>query len=240
MSSALLQPRESGPVLRKIPGVTVGRPAPDLRGGGGPCRSRSAGCDEVLPDGGLPRGAVVELASPYGLATATSIALAACASAQAEAKLRGGEGTAGAWCAWIEPAPRGDGAADQPLRARGGAGGRRSRAPPGDPPAPDALARVAVRVAESRVFSVIVIDLAGVPGRRPRLAARPLGEPGAPARHGGRGAGDHRAPPHRRPRAAALAAAGGAAPRGRARRDRPAPGSPSPRTAAAAWRRPGR
>src|SRR6185436_1436597 len=33
-------------------------------------------------------------------------------------------------------------------------------------PTPDALARVAVRTAASRVFSVIVIDLAGVPGRR--------------------------------------------------------------------------
>ena len=59
--------------------------------------------DEMLPGKGLPRGAVVELATPSGLACATSIALAACASAQAEAKLRGGEQAAGAWCAWSSP-----------------------------------------------------------------------------------------------------------------------------------------
>ncbi len=52
--------------------------------------------DEALPGAGLPRGAVVEIASPRGLARATSIALMACASAQAEARLRGVHGTEGA------------------------------------------------------------------------------------------------------------------------------------------------
>src|SRR4051794_39852832 len=60
--------------------------------------------DEALPDAGLPRGAVVELSAPRGLARATTIALAACASAQAEARLRGsGASTVGAWCAWLDP-----------------------------------------------------------------------------------------------------------------------------------------
>src|SRR5579863_8485957 len=90
-------PPESAAFLRRIPGVTVGRQGAE--DGPRPLPVRFGDLDEALPDGGLPRGAVVEVASPYGLAKATSIALAACASAQAEAKLRGGEGTAGAWCA---------------------------------------------------------------------------------------------------------------------------------------------
>lgn len=118
--------------------------------------------DAALPDGGLPRGAVVELASPYGLARTTSMALAACASAQAEAKLRGGEGTAGAWCAWIEV-----GGAQPTLFAPAAAraGVDLSRLLVIRPPAAQ-LARAAARAAESRVFSVIVIDLVGVPGKR--------------------------------------------------------------------------
>jgi hypothetical protein len=165
-------PPESAPFLRKIPGVTLGRPALDLDEG----RTRSlpvrfGGLDEALPDGGLPRGAVVELAAPYGLARATSIALAACAAAQEEAKLRGGEGTTGAWCAWLEPASEAPGGTDKtslfaPAVAR--AGVDLARLLVIRPPL-DALARVAARAAQSRVFSVIVVDLAGVPGRRPEV-----------------------------------------------------------------------
>jgi hypothetical protein len=168
-SAQVPSPPGSAPFLKKIPGVSLG-PAADLDG----ARARSlplgfGGLDETLPDGGLPRGAVVELASPYGLARATSIALAACAAAQAEAKLRGGEGTAGAWCAWLEAAPEGE--ADQtslfaPAVAR--AGVDLARLLVVRPPL-EALARVAARAAQSRVFSVIVIDLAGVPGRRPEV-----------------------------------------------------------------------
>jgi recombination protein RecA len=125
---------------------------------------RFGALDEILPDGGLPRGAVVEIAAPYGLGRATSIALAACASAQTEAKLRGGEGTAGAWCAWIE-ASNGSGAPllFAPAAARAGVDLARLLVVR---PSPDALARTAARVAESRVFSVVVVDLAGVPGKR--------------------------------------------------------------------------
>jgi recombination protein RecA len=127
---------------------------------------RFGGLDEALPDGGLPRGAVVELAAPYGLARATSIALSACAAAQDEAKLRGGEGTVGAWCAWLEPAA--EDAAEKtslfaPAVAR--AGVDLARLLVIRPPL-SALGRVAARAAQSRVFSVIVVDLAGVPGRR--------------------------------------------------------------------------
>jgi recombination protein RecA len=182
---------ESAPFLKTIAGVKVGHPAVDLNEGPRPLQVHFGGLDEVLPDGGLPRGAVVEIAAPYGLARATSIALAACSSAQAEAKLRGGEGAAGAWCAWIEPADEvasskvpftmGPQAAPNPAPAKPAHG-----PPPTSLFAPavaragidlsrflvirptaDAIAKVAARAAQSRVFSVIVIDLAGVPGRRP-------------------------------------------------------------------------
>lgn len=165
-------PPDSASFLRKIAGVTVGRADQDVEGGERVWPLRFGGIDALLPDGGLPRGAVVELAAPYGLGRATSIALAACASAQAEAKLRGGEGTAGAWCAWIDPtAETSDQALGPPptslfAPAAARAGVDLSRLLVVRPPL-EALSRVAARTAQSRVFSVIVVDLVGVPGRRP-------------------------------------------------------------------------
>jgi recombination protein RecA len=114
--------------------------------------------DAVLPDGGLPRGAVVELAAPGALGHATTIALRAIAAAQSEARLRSGDPrTVGAWCALLDPwstlhAPALEGHgidASRLLVVR---------------PDVDALARVAVRVAESRAFALVVVDTACVPG----------------------------------------------------------------------------
>ncbi len=119
------------------------------------------GIDEVLPDGGLPRGAVIEVASPGGLARATSVALSACASAQAAARLRGGDATAGAWCAWVDAT----GTLFAPAVARAGVDLNKLLVVR---PQADALARVAVRLAASRVFSVVVVDTAGVPGSATR------------------------------------------------------------------------
>lgn len=113
--------------------------------------------DETLPEAGLPRGAVVEVAAPRGLARGTTIALAACASAQAEARLRAGSSTSGAWCAWLDPGMT----LFAPAVAQ--AGVDLGRLLVVRPPA-EAVARVAVRVAESHAFSVLVIDTAGVPG----------------------------------------------------------------------------
>lgn len=113
--------------------------------------------DEALPEAGLPRGAVVEIAAPRGLARGTTIALAACASAQAEARLRGGRETAGAFCAWLDPGA----SLFAPAVARAGVDLERLLVV--RPPL-EALARVAVRVSESRAFKVVVIDAAGVPG----------------------------------------------------------------------------
>lgn len=113
---------------------------------------------DVLPDGGLPRGAVVEIAARHGLAQGTSVALAVVASAQAESRARGADS---AWCAFLDagaslhaPAVQASGVdLARLLVVR---------------PRPDALARVAVRVAASRVFSVVIVDLAGVPGAEVR------------------------------------------------------------------------
>ena len=60
--------------------------------------------DQALPDGGLPRGAVVELTSIHGLGRATSFTLSACAAAQRLSKLRSRDDeTVGVWCAFLDP-----------------------------------------------------------------------------------------------------------------------------------------
>ncbi|WP_437679532.1 recombinase A [Sorangium sp. So ce131] len=128
--------------------------------------------NDALPEGGLPRGGVVELAAPRGLGRSTSIALSACAAAQTEARLRGTSATAGAWCAWIDPS----GSLFAPAVAR--AGVDLGRLLVVRPPL-EALAKVAVRVATSRAFSVVVIDVAGVPGAFGQGAGK--GERSAPA-----------------------------------------------------------
>lgn len=116
--------------------------------------------DDALPDGGLPRGAVVEIASPRMLGRATAIALRACAAFQAEARLRSGDTTSGAWCAFIDPwstlhAPAVVASGVDPARLLV------VRSPI------EALSRVAVRVAESRIFGVVVLDTSSVPGIAP-------------------------------------------------------------------------
>lgn len=114
--------------------------------------------EAVLPDGGLPRGAVVEVASSRGLARATSLALLACSAAQHEARLRSGDPlTVGAWCAFVDPwatlhAPALTASRVDP-----------SRLLVVRPPL-DAIARVAVRIAESRAFTLVAVDTVGVPG----------------------------------------------------------------------------
>ena len=115
--------------------------------------------DDALPEGGLSRGVVVELSAPQGLARATTLALALCASAQADARHRGSDDTQGAWCAWLDPTAT----LFAPGAVRAGVDLERLlviRPGFGD------LARVAVRVAQSHAFSVVVIDTAGVPGCR--------------------------------------------------------------------------
>lgn len=115
--------------------------------------------DAALPEGGLPRGVVVELSAPQGLARATTLALSLCASAQADARHRSSDDTQGAWCAWLDPTAT----LFAPGAARVGVDLERLLV---IRPGLEDLSRVAVRVAQSHAFSVVVIDTAGVPGCR--------------------------------------------------------------------------
>lgn len=108
----------------------------------------------ALPDGGFPRAAITELSAPSGLARGCSIALDACAAAQEEARLRGGEG---AFCAFFDPWSL----LNAPAVAARGVDLERLLVV--RPPL-SKLARTAVRVAASQIFTVVVIDLAGAPG----------------------------------------------------------------------------
>jgi hypothetical protein len=106
--------------------------------------------DALLPDGGLPRG-VVELASPRALGGATSVALAAIRAAHARDPR--------AWCAWIDP--------EATLYAPGvaKAGVDLARLLVVRPPRAE-LGRIAVKVARSRAFEVIAIDMDAMPHAR--------------------------------------------------------------------------
>jgi RecA/RadA recombinase len=103
--------------------------------------------DALLPDGGLPRG-VIELASPDSLGGATSVALSAVRAVHAK--------DARAFCAWIDP----EGSLYAPGVAMAGADLARLlvvRSKRAD------LGRIAVKVASSRAFDVLVVDMAAVP-----------------------------------------------------------------------------
>jgi hypothetical protein len=117
--------------------------------------------DVALPDGGLPRGVVLEVASPCGLARSTSLAVAACAAAQrasgvwsfSSGSTSSGTSSAPAWCAWIDPW----GTLNAPGVRDGGVDLERLLVVR---PTPPMLARAAVRVASSRTFAVVVVDTA--------------------------------------------------------------------------------
>jgi RecA/RadA recombinase len=107
-----------------------------------------AALNEVLPDGGLPRG-VVEFAAPRALGGSTSIALAAVRAGQA----RGAK----AWCAWIDP--------EGTLHAPGvvAAGVDLSRMLVVHPPRA-LVGRVALKVVGAGAFEVVVVDFDALPG----------------------------------------------------------------------------
>jgi recombination protein RecA len=107
----------------------------------------------ALP-GGFPQGSVVELSSPGNLGHGLGVALAACAASQ-EASAWGG--TEMPWCAFLDPERTLFGPAVQ------ASGVCLDRLLVLRPPR-SLLAKVAVKVALSRIFSVIVVDVAAVPG----------------------------------------------------------------------------
>ena len=112
----------------------------------------------VLPEGGFPRGSVIELASPANLGHGMSVALAACAASQEESVRAGREK---AWCAFLDPDHTLFGPAVQER------GISLDRLLVLRPPR-QLLSRVAVQVAAARIFSVIVIDVSSVPGASSR------------------------------------------------------------------------
>jgi recombination protein RecA len=118
--------------------------------------------DALLPDGGLLRGSVVELCASGEGALGTSLGLAVCARAQAEARERGGHTP---WCAFVDPS----GTLYGPGVAAAGVELSRLLV---TRPEPAALSRVALRLAESEAFAVVVVDLTGVVGERVQV---PLG-----------------------------------------------------------------
>jgi hypothetical protein len=112
----------------------------------------------ILPEGGFPRGAVVELTSPANLGHGMSVALAACAASQEES-VRAGRDRA--WCAFLDPDQTLFGPA---LQERGVSLDRLLVLRPPR----HLLSRAAVQVAAARIFSVIVVDVSSVPGASSR------------------------------------------------------------------------
>jgi recombination protein RecA len=120
--------------------------------------------DAVLPEGGLPRGKVIELAVASGIALGTSVGLSACRSAQKETEAQGSDALSAArWCAFVDPSGT--------LHAPGvvGAGVRLDRLLVVRPSL-EALERTAIRLVESQAFAVVVLDTVGVPGARPHVS----------------------------------------------------------------------
>src|SRR3954468_7553284 len=82
-------------------GVSIGQQAEGAFSPGSAPFSRGVeALNRVLPDHGLPRGAVIELAIHGGSALGTSLGLAACRAAQQAAVERGGSVP---WCAFLDP-----------------------------------------------------------------------------------------------------------------------------------------
>ena len=137
-------------------GVHIG-PAPGA-GGSDANAAFSLGVEalnRVLPDHGLPRGAVIELSVHGGSALGTSLGLAACKAAQQAAVAQGGSVP---WCAFLD--------ASSTLYAPGvQAAGVDLERLLVVRPSVEALSRVALRIVESGACAVTVIDLLGVPGQ---------------------------------------------------------------------------
>lgn len=108
----------------------------------------------VLADGEMPRGQVVQLASMSGFSSGTCLALDVCWSAQNQAFLHTGQPC---WCAFVDPG--------RSLHAPGvAAHGVHLERLLVMYPTVQAMGRLCVRVVQSGVFEVVVIDLHGVPG----------------------------------------------------------------------------
>ena len=113
--------------------------------------------DAALPQGGLPQGSVIELMALGASGAATSFALCACRAAQqAGEHWRSGSGLESPrpWCAFIDPSA----SLFAPGVARLGVDLSRLLVVQ---PHPDAVERVAIRIAEAKAVSLLVVDLRG-------------------------------------------------------------------------------
>ncbi|HEY3495656.1 MAG TPA: recombinase A [Polyangiaceae bacterium] len=143
------------PALVKA-GVQLGHP--------GPGEGEPAGLpfgipelDELLPDRGIVRGGVVELSVSGASGVATSLALSAVRSVQAQARtLLAADAVP--WCAFVD--------ASGTLYAPGvhAAGVDLGRLLVVRPP-PEAIGRVSLKLVESGVFPLIVVDTVGTLGK---------------------------------------------------------------------------
>ncbi len=143
--------------------------------------------DEVLPDSGLPRGQVIEVAVSPGSGLATSVGLWACRAAQIDASHQGSE----TWCAFVDPS----GSLFAPGVASAGVELERLLVVRPSSLAPiqrstktrksgqnreavesslAGLNRIAVKLAEARLFSVLVVDLVGATWSPGRTRTAPL------------------------------------------------------------------
>jgi recombination protein RecA len=123
-----------------------------------------AALDAVLPRGGLLQGSVIELQVQAAGSAATSFALCACRAAQ----WSGGQQTFDAqrpWCAFIDPSA----SLFAPGVARLGVELDRLLVVRPDV---DAIERVAIRIAEAKAISLLVIDLRGALGGLPVASQR--------------------------------------------------------------------
>ena len=147
-------------LLGQLPaGVTQGSTLPETVAGNASARADALpigflGLDAYLPDRGLLRGSVVEMAVAAPTSLATSIALAACRAAQQAGQQQGHDET---WCAFVDPSST----LYAPGVAAAGVDLARLLVVR---PTPESLARTALRLVRARAFAVVVIDLVGVPG----------------------------------------------------------------------------
>lgn len=119
-------------------------------------RARTTPALPLLAGIDLPRGAVVELTAPAGLARMTQLALTACAEAQRTSRAISHDGDP-RWCGFIDATH----SLYAPAVAESGV--ELSRLLVVRPAAED-VAKVAVRMASSKLFAVLVVDRSGVPG----------------------------------------------------------------------------
>lgn len=152
------------PLLERLPPELLLRAKSAGISFGGPSSPLSAEREGLLPFGfgslapelGLLRGQVTELCVARSGGLATNLALQACAQAQRQGQ---GLDTSGAhWCAFVDPSAS--------LYAPGvvARGIRLDRLLVVRPPT-EALGRVALRLARSKVFVLLVVDTMGMPGQ---------------------------------------------------------------------------